>query len=536
MTRGSSTGSSRETLNRVARSPVNRRSLLKGGAAAGALALGGVGGGMTPRMARRAAAQGERGTINLLSAEPFFGSWDPSAHTILANIHAEWNVFDRLMAIDWETKELLPRLAESWEWVEPAVLELKLREGVVFHDGSPFTANDVKSTLEYVTGDDVVHRAWYRQQLEVEVVDDTTARVHTGTPYPGLLYVLPATCMLAVADVADPGRLEERYNGTGPYKWEDYSQETLTCVANDDYWDGAPGLAGYTYQYVADPGTRLAALQTGEADMIERVESEQIPEIEMNPDLALDTVLTTENKWLIFKAKTPHMDNQALRLAISYAIDRNLIVDSILEGHGRAADAHVAPIYFGYKPQENNPTYDPERAKELLAEAGFPNGEGLDTLTYVTSVGFYPKTREYGQYITQALTEIGLKIDFQAKEPAAWLELLYAEEGANLFDTGWMPPSIDPDLVLKAFFYDGGRITYFNDQEINDLIDAEGEAEDQETRLDIVSNQLLPALMEKMPALPLFTSELISGVSGRVSGFKVNANSTWDLKDVTVTS
>jgi peptide/nickel transport system substrate-binding protein len=509
---------------------------LKGSAAAGMLSLGAGAGALAPYAARRAAAQGERGTITLLSAEPFFGSWDPSSHTILANIHAEWNVFDRLLELDWETKEVLPMLAESWTYVEPTVLEVKLRQGVTFHDGAPFTANDVKATLEYMTSDEVAHRAWYREQLMVDVVDDHTARINTTTPYPGLLYVLPVTSMLAEADVADPARLQERYNGTGPYKWEDYSQETLTCVSNDEYWGGAPGLAGYSYQYVADPGTRLAALQTGEADVIERVESEQIPEIEGNPDLALDTTLTTENKWLIFKARMPHMDNQNLRLAISYAIDRNLIVDSILEGHGRVCDAHVAPIYFGYKAQENNPTYDPARAAELLAEAGFPNGEGLDTLTYMTSVGFYPKTREYGQYITQALGEIGINIDFQAMEPAAWLEMLYSETGAHLFDTGWMPPGIDPDLVLKAFFYDGGRITWYNNEEINALLDEEGTAEDQETRLQIVSDELLPALMEQMPALPLFTSELISGVSARVSGFKANPNSTWDLREVTVSS
>ena len=225
-------------------------------------------------------------------------------------------------------------------------------------------------------------------------------------------------------------------------------------MANDDYWGGTPGLAGYSYQYVSDPGTRLAALQTGEAHVIERVESEQIPEIEWNPDLADTTALTTENKWLIFKAKMPNMDNKALRLAISYAIDRNVIVDSILEGHGRVCDAHVAP-FFGYKAQPNNPTYDPERAKEFLAEAGFPNGEGLDPLIYMTSVGFYPKTREYGQYITQSLSEIGINVDFQAMEPAAWLDAL-SDTGAHLFDTGWMPPGIDPDLVLKAFFYDDG--------------------------------------------------------------------------------
>ncbi|HEY8447066.1 MAG TPA: ABC transporter substrate-binding protein [Thermomicrobiales bacterium] len=512
----------------------NRRTLLKGAAAAsGVAALNSPIARRAPWIKRASAQDDGRGTITLLSAEPFFGSWDPSSHTILANIHAEWNCFDRLMALDWETKELKPQLAESWTFVEPTVLELKLRSGVTFHDGSPFGAKDVKASLEYMTSDQVAHRAWYREQLQVEVVDDLTVRIRTQSPYPGLLYTLPVTSIMAEADVNNPDRLKERYNGTGPFKWKDYSQETLTFEANDEYWGGPPQLAGFSYQYVQDPGTRLAALQTGEAHVIERVESEQIPEIEANPDLRVDTTLTTENKWLIFKAKMPPMENKLLRQAISFAIDRDLIVDSILEGHGRVCDAHVAPIFFGYKPQENTPTYDPERAKALLAEAGYPNGEGLDTLVYVTSVGFYPKTREYGQYITQALGEIGINIDFQAKEPAAWLEMLYAETGAHLFDTGWMPPGIDPDLVLKAFFYSGGRITYYDDEKINALLDKEGTA-DPEERLTIIGDELLPALMEEMPALPLFTSELISGVSNKVPAFKANPNSTWDLKDVSL--
>jgi peptide/nickel transport system substrate-binding protein len=274
-------------------------------------------------------------------------------------------------------------------------------------------------------------------------------------------------------------------------------------------------------------------LQTGEAHIIERVESEQIPEIQSNPDLAVSTALATENKWLLFKAKMPNMDNKALRLAISYAIDRSVIVDSFLEGHGRVCDAHVAPVFFGYKAQENSPTYDVEKAKAYLAEAGFPNGEGLDTLTYTTSVGFYPKTKEYGQFITQSLQEIGLKIDFQALETAAWLEGVLADTSGHLYDTGWMPPGIDPDLVLKAFFYKDGWVTNYDDPAVNDLLDKEGTA-DPDARLAIISDELLPKLMDDMPALPLFTSELIYANSAKVSGFKGNNNSTWDLLGVTL--
>ena len=490
--------------------------------------------GVAPAFIHSAQAQDARGRITILSAEPFYGSWDPSAHTILANIHAEWNTFDRLMALDWDTKELKPQLAESWTFVEPTVLEMKLRAGVAFHDGQPFGAKDVKASIEYMTSDEVVHRTWYREALTVDVIDDLTVHIKSAAPYPGLLYTLPITAIMAESDVADPAnKLAVKYNGTGPFKWGEFGQETLTFEANDAYWGGAPGLAGFTFQYVSDPGTRLAALQTGEAHVIERVESEQIPEIQNNPDLAVSTALATENKWLLFKAKMPHMDNKALRLAISHAIDRSVIVDSLLEGHGRACDSHLAPAFFGYTAMANTPPYDPELAKQYLAEAGFPEGAGLDTLKYITSVGFYPKTREYGQFITQSLNDIGINIDFQPLETSAWLDGVLSDTSAHLCDTGWMPPGIDPDLVLKAFFYEDGWVTNYNDPEVNALLDKEGTA-DPDARLAIIADELLPKLMADMPALPLFTSELIYGSSAKVTGFKGNPNSTWDLLAVTV--
>lgn len=513
------------------RRTLSRRTLVKGAAGAGLATSAGIAASSGPFI-KRSAAQDGRPTITMLSAEPFFGSWDPSAHTILANIHAEWNTFDRLMALDWDTKELKPQLAESWQFVEPTVLEMKIRGGVKFHDGQDLSAADVKASIEYMTSDAVTHRTWYRESLQVEVVDDLTVRIRSELAYPGLLYTLPITAIMATSDI-ESGRLEERYNGTGPFKWDDYGFDTLTFVANDDYWGGQPGLAGFTYQYVADPGTRLAALQTGEAHIIERVESEQVPEIENNPDLRVDATLTTENKWLLFKAKMPHMDNKALRLAISHAIDRTVIVDSILQGRGRICDAHLSPVFFGYAPQENAPQYDPELAANYLAEAGFPGGEGLDVLTYITSVGFYPKTREYGQFITQSLQEIGIQVDFQARETAAWLEAVLADTSGHLVDTGWMPPGIDPDLVLKAFFYEDGWVTNYNDPELNALLDKEGTA-DPDERLAIIDSELLPKLMADMPALPLFTSELISGYHASVQGFRANPNSTWDLLGVTL--
>jgi peptide/nickel transport system substrate-binding protein len=204
-----------------------------------------------------------------------------------------------------------------------------------------------------------------------------------------------------------------------------------------------------------------------------------------------------------------------------------------MQGSGRVADAHMSPVFFGYAPQENSPVYDVEVAKQYLADAGFPGGEGLDTLTYITSTGFYPKTREYGQFIVQSLEEIGISVDFQALEAAAWLERLLATDQGHLFDTGWMPPGIDPDLVLRPFFYSGGWVTGYNDPELNELLDRSSTSA-PEDRLAIIAEEVLPKMMADMPALPLFTSELITGYQSRVQGFKANPNSTWDLFGVTL--
>jgi len=513
-----------------ARALTRKDFLRRGGLFAGGLALSGTF--LSSCLEETGGQGGARGRITMLSAEPFSGSWDPSSHTILANIHAEWNTFDRLLALDWANKEVKPQLALDWEYVDPLTLEMSLRPDVNFHDGAPFDAGAVKASLEYMTRENAAHRAWYREQLSVEIVDDSKVRIKTKEPYPGLLYTLPATSIMSESDVKNPKALKDKMNGTGPFKFNSYSQETIKFSANDEYWGGRPGLDGFDYEYVGDPATRLSALQTGGADVIERIETEQIPEIEGTANLQLDTVLTTENKWLIFKHKMPNMGNRKLRQAISYAIDRNKIVNTIMQNTGRVCDAPIAPIFRGYKPVEPDYAYDPERAKALLAEAGFPNGNGLDPLIYVTSVGFYPKTREYGEFITSSLEDIGLSVDFRPTETAKWLELLYAEKGAHLFDTGWMPPSIDPDLVLKAFFYEGGRITYYNDSKVNQVIDRAGTASTPEERVQLVQDDVLPTIMGEVPALPLFTSELLAATHSKVKGYKTNPNSTFDLKDV----
>ena len=140
------------------------------------------------------------------------------------------------------------------------------------------------------------------------------------------------------------------------------------------------------------------------------------------------------------------MNALLVREAISYAIDRQTIVSDIMEGYATVADSFVAPVAWGYAPATGFPTYDPAKAKALLAQAGYPGGKGLPTLTYLTSVGFYPKTKEYGEAIVSNLADVGIDCTLVPMETASWLNALYSPTPGDMIDMGWMPPAMEPIL------------------------------------------------------------------------------------------
>ena len=476
------------------------------------------------------------GKLIALSAETFTGSWDPTEHTILANMHAEWNCFDRLVDFDLDTKELIPRLATEWKWLDPTTLEMKLRKGVKFHDGTEFEANDVKASLEKWSNPKAVGSAWWAQQVTVDIVDPLTVRIKAPKPYASLLNVLTYAHIMSSDDIAKPDVLKSRMNGTGYFKWVKYENNGITFEANMDCWDGPPKVKEFVYQYIADPASRLAALQTGEAHITERVESEQVPLIEADKNLVLIKQLATEQKWLVYKYPMPPMNNPTVRLALSYAVDRESIVNDILQGFARLSESHLSPEQWGWAPMKNLPTYDPKKAAELLTQAGYPGGKGLDGLQYFTSVGFYPKTKEYGEFITQNWADAGVKVEFKPMEVAAWLENLYQPKSMPIGDTGWMSPNLDPDMALVSLFQSVGQLCFIEDKDIDAALAAEGQELDTAKRKEILKTQTLPILADKVPQMPLFTSMLIFAHTKDVQGYVARATSMFDLKNVSLTS
>lgn len=474
-------------------------------------------------------------SLVMLSAESFTGAWDPAGHTVLANVHLEQLVFDHLWEVDWASgsTEYVPRLALSWGYLADGVtLEIKLRPGVKFQDGSDFDAEDVAATVERYSDPTKPMGFFWAEQMVGTAVDPLTVQITTtsGQPYAPLVNNLSFISIMSSADILDEAKLKAGMNGTGAFKFVSYENEQVNLVANEDYWDGAPQIKTITFRYVADPATRLAALQSGEADLIERVDSEQIPTIQADANLELITLPSIEQKNLVFKWAVPPTEEALVRKAISYAIDRETIVNDIMQGYATVADSFVSPVAWGYAPAEGFPTYDPEMAKALLVEAGYPNGEGLPELTYLTSVGFYPKTKEYGEVIVSNLADVGIKCTLQPMETASWLNALYTPNSGNMVDTGWMPPALEPDMTLAALYKNPGLTTGGGSAEINEALINESRMVDPVQRAAYLKDVVYPLIADVMPQLPLFNSMLIYAKSTTLQGF-VPA-STSDLSSI----
>lgn len=465
-----------------------------------------------------------KGSVTFLSAENLSGKWDPYNHTLLSQLRLQAAAFD-LMVFDDGAGGYAPGLAVEWSNPEPSVWEFKLREGVVFHDGTHFTGKDVKASIEYNSSGDKAGAFFFPNPFTVDVVDDLTVRINTGAPYAAMLALL--SCggpVISPAHVIEAGTLDEKFIGTGAFKWVSYEGEEagVKLEANPDYWGGAPHIAEYVFRFVGDSQTRLAALQAGQAQIIDRVEPDQIALVEADPNLAIQRVNTVESKWLTFRVANEPMNNPKLRQAIAHAIDVPSIIEFIMLGSGQENSSFLTSSHMFAGQSPLFPTYDPEKAAALLAEAGYPGGEGLRELTYYVSVGFYPKTKEYGQFIVQNLADIGIRVNLQTLEVAKYNQMLFDPKAGDLFDHGWFIATTDPEVLLSSLFR-AGLVTGEASPANVEVLTAESAMVDPAERAAYFAEKVIPTLETELYEFPLFASELATAQTAKLKGFTVPA-------------
>ena len=367
-------------------------------------------------------------------------SIDP--HFTATGTHAEAlkHVFDTLV---WsgDGLELEPRLAESWKAIDDSTWEFKLRRGVKFHDGSDFTAADVKFSIEripVVAGPNPT-TIYVRRVKETKIIDPLTVHVVTDGPAP----TLPNDFirLFIVSSKAAAGLTKESANeafnsgkaavGTGPYKYVSWQPKgDLVLARNDGFWGAKEPWARHVRKEIANDAARVAQLKAGQLDLITRVPASDVDTLKRDPKInvqIIDTVyvfnveLDLRDKPLNVTAKdgSPLEKNplQDLRVreAMDLAIDRKALAEVAMEGLGKPVNQMVTPSIFGYNKSLGERKYDPAAARKLLAAAGYPNGFRIQ---FSFTQDRLPGDRQVGTSIAQMLAAIG--IDAQANaQPAA---------------------------------------------------------------------------------------------------------------------
>ncbi|QPM91681.1 ABC transporter substrate-binding protein [Pseudooceanicola algae] len=384
--------------------------------------------------------------------------------------------FDRLVSFD-PSLQVSPGLATSWDVVDPTTWVLHLREGVTFHDGSPFTADDVIYSLE--RADEVPNSpAPYTDMVSavatMEKVDDLTVRITTASPAPTLMEDIGRVFIISKA--ASEGLASEDFNsgtaaiGTGPYVFGDWKPgETLTMTANEDYWGGAPEFKDVEIRFISNDAARVAALLSGAVDVADALPPQDVPRVESTDGLS---VFSTPSGRVIYLGLSMRFDqapgvtdlsgapldvnpfkDARVRKAVSLMIDRDLIVDRILGGSGVPAGQLAPEALGGHNPDVAPDTPDVAKAHELLTEAGYPDGFGI---TISSSNDRFPGDADLAQALGQMLTRGGLKVNgVEALPYSVYSKAATAGDyGAFVFSLGASTPTSAPLLQALLHSYD----------------------------------------------------------------------------------
>ncbi len=399
-----------------------------------------------------------------------------------------WNIYDSLTT--FKDGKVVPSLAETWDVSDDGLTyTFYLNQGVKFHNGEELKASDVVFTYEQAMASP--YTASVVESIEtVSAVDDYT--VEFALKYAYSPFVSYATVQIGIMSEKawdDAGGTVEAYAqnpiGSGPYRIVRHdSGQDVVLEAFDEYWGTAPSIKTVTYEVITDPNTALIALQSGDVDMFYPLPTAGLDALRADPALNIVDYNTGALMYVTINTTAAPFDDVRVRQAINYAIDKDSVILMAADGNGTVADSVINDAFFGYSDQVEGYDYDVERAKELLAEAGYEDGFSV---TISTISGAYEKV---AQILQQQLGEIGITVDVQMVEQNAFLTDL-VNKNYQLGVISATMPLKDLDAWSMMFTSTSpNNFTGFADEELDDLFAQGRLTSDENQRLQIYEELL----------------------------------------------
>lgn len=378
---------------------------------------------------------------------------DPTFATSTATWNVLHHVFEALMLRDADMV-LQPVLALTWEALDEYTWQFALRQDVTFHSGAPFNAEAVKFSLERMFSPAVTttHRAVRDIPLDrVEVVDEYTVRIHTTAPTVLMPHFLRTVLMIDPTVYGADQPVNDVASGTGPYRFESWVRDAgVELRANPDYWGGAPAIEQIAFKPVPENSTRVAELLTGAADIIVNVPPDDLDAIET---ATTGAAISTGGRdvFIGLRSDKAPFDDVRVRQAVNLAVDRQAISDAILGGYGELYGSVVMPP--NNSPNVQPYPYDPELARQLLAEAGYANGLQI---TLQSPNGRYLKDVEAAQAVAAYLDMVGIRTRVEVMEWSVFTNAWDTKTGGEMFLVG-----------LGGWFDGQGELTWLLDEVSN---------------------------------------------------------------------
>ena len=453
-------------------------------------------------------------------------------------------ITETLVFFEPGTTNLVPNLATEWEPNEDATAwTFTLREGVTFHDGTPFNAEAVQFTFE--RANDPEHPYSFRDEGKtyvpwgwvfggpqgegivesINVVDDMTVEFVMTQPTPFLPTLLAAIYMqidspTAVQEAgADYGTPSVGSVGTGPFMFEEWREgERVVLSRFDDYWGDVAQVEEVVVRGIAEPTSRLAELQAGSLDIAVLLSSDDLTTVESDENLNTaipDTELNVG--YLAFHQDNEGVSDVLVRQAIAHAIDRQAIVEAFYEGLGTVAQDHMPPSLFGHGddwPYE----YDPERARELLAEAGYP--DGFDTQLWYMPVSrpYYPAPQPIAEAMASYLADVGINAELMTEDWSTYLED-YNTGKFPMYMLGWNGDYADPDNFLSTFFGPSAvNDLGWEAPEIVDTLNQARQVAEEGERGELYA-QVINAVAEQAVSIPMAHNSTLNATRSNIDGW-----------------
>jgi glutathione transport system substrate-binding protein len=454
-------------------------------------------------------------------------SMDPGDQTATYTASVLDPMYDGLLERT-EENPIAPALATEWSSDDTGLVwTFKLRQGVKFHDGTPFNADAVVKNyarhLDPKRG--LAASGRIRQVIEkVEAVDEYTVRFTLKKRYPAFLPLLTQASSWMVSPKADAaGTLGAKAVGTGPYKLKEYkSGEYVLEEKNPDYWRGTPkGADEIKWTWTSEPSVMNMAIQTGDADVVNPLPPAFATQLSSNEDVKVVSSDGAAVFWVALNTKIKPLDDARVRQALNYATDREGLVRVIMQGYAVPANSPLPPVMTGYDKSLNPYPLDLDKAKALLAEAGLPDGFSM-------SVAVQEPEARIGELLQAMWAKIGVKLDVRRMESGVWTKAAFADPAGKAADNigsviaSWSTINA-PDLQLRPLYYSasaapaGANLGFFSDPKLDKLLDDATNLKDEGERNKLYV-EAQKAINAEAPHVLLYTTKDVYAIRKGVEG------------------